>query len=169
MAIIHEGETGGFWAEVPTLPGCATHGETMDELLFNLREAVEGWRLTPPRLKRRPLFEPSLRHRERSAAIQPSCDRPVPLVLPSPLQTRPPQPNVPAGSPRFARDDGEGGSCLARPRHPPCNAFAAATADPQFAGPAITPISQPSLPISSDVGRPKALPASRSVSKASPV
>ena len=42
-AIIHEEETGGYWAEVPALPGCATQGETMDELLFNLREAIEGW------------------------------------------------------------------------------------------------------------------------------
>lgn len=41
-AIIHEDETGGYWAEVPALPGCATQGETMDELLFNLREAIEG-------------------------------------------------------------------------------------------------------------------------------
>jgi predicted RNase H-like HicB family nuclease len=41
-AIIHEDETGGYWAEVPALPGCATQGDTMDELLFNLREAIEG-------------------------------------------------------------------------------------------------------------------------------
>ena len=41
-AIIHEDETGGYWAEVPALPGCATQGETLDELLFNLREAIEG-------------------------------------------------------------------------------------------------------------------------------
>ncbi len=42
-AIIHEDETGGYWAEVPALPGCATEGETMDELLANLREAIEGF------------------------------------------------------------------------------------------------------------------------------
>ena len=42
-AIIHEEETGGYWAEVPALPGCATQGETMDERLLNLREAIEGW------------------------------------------------------------------------------------------------------------------------------
>ena len=42
-AIIHEEEGGGYWAEVPALPGCATQGETMDELLANLREAIEGW------------------------------------------------------------------------------------------------------------------------------
>ena len=42
-AIIHNAETGGYWAEVPALPGCFTQGETMDEVTANLREAVEGW------------------------------------------------------------------------------------------------------------------------------
>ena len=41
-AIIHEEPDGGFWAEVPAIPGCATQGETMEELLANLREAIEG-------------------------------------------------------------------------------------------------------------------------------
>jgi predicted RNase H-like HicB family nuclease len=40
--VLHEAEEGGFWAEVPALPGCVTQGETMDELLVNLREAVQG-------------------------------------------------------------------------------------------------------------------------------
>jgi Uncharacterized conserved protein len=34
--IIHEAEEGGFWAEVPAIPGCATEGETFEELLQNL-------------------------------------------------------------------------------------------------------------------------------------
>ncbi|MBC8327079.1 MAG: type II toxin-antitoxin system HicB family antitoxin [Verrucomicrobia subdivision 3 bacterium] len=42
-AIIHEAKEGGYWAEVPSLPGCVTQGETMDELNANLREAIEGW------------------------------------------------------------------------------------------------------------------------------
>jgi predicted RNase H-like HicB family nuclease len=42
-AIIHEEEGGGYWAEVPALPGCATQGETIDKLLANLREAIEGY------------------------------------------------------------------------------------------------------------------------------
>ena len=42
-AIVHEDEDGGFWAEVPALPGCATQGETLEELLANLREAIEGY------------------------------------------------------------------------------------------------------------------------------
>jgi predicted RNase H-like HicB family nuclease len=41
--VVHEAEEGGFWAEVPALPGCMTQGETMDELMANVREAIEGW------------------------------------------------------------------------------------------------------------------------------
>jgi predicted RNase H-like HicB family nuclease len=41
-AIVHEVEEGGFWAEVPAIPGCATQGETMKELVANLHEAIEG-------------------------------------------------------------------------------------------------------------------------------
>lgn len=40
--IIHEAEEGGYWAEVPALRGCATQGETFEELLSNLYEAIEG-------------------------------------------------------------------------------------------------------------------------------
>jgi predicted RNase H-like HicB family nuclease len=40
--IIHEAEEGGFWAEVPAIPGCATQGDTFEELLQNLYEAIEG-------------------------------------------------------------------------------------------------------------------------------
>ncbi len=40
--VIHEAEEGGYWAEVPAIPGCATQGETFEELLKNLHEAIEG-------------------------------------------------------------------------------------------------------------------------------
>ena len=40
--IVHDAEEGGFWAEVPAIPGCATQGETLEELLANVREAIEG-------------------------------------------------------------------------------------------------------------------------------
>jgi predicted RNase H-like HicB family nuclease len=40
--VVHEAEEGGFWAEVPSIPGCATQGDTFEELLQNLYEAVEG-------------------------------------------------------------------------------------------------------------------------------
>jgi hypothetical protein len=45
--VVHDAEEGGFWAEVPAIPGCATQGETMEELLRNLHEAIEGCSLTP--------------------------------------------------------------------------------------------------------------------------
>ena len=40
--IVHEAKEGGYWAEVPAIPGCATQGETFEELLKNLYEAVEA-------------------------------------------------------------------------------------------------------------------------------
>jgi predicted RNase H-like HicB family nuclease len=40
--IIHPAEEGGFWAEVPAIQGCATQGDTFEELLSNIYEAVEG-------------------------------------------------------------------------------------------------------------------------------
>ncbi|MEQ1929294.1 MAG: type II toxin-antitoxin system HicB family antitoxin [Parvularculaceae bacterium] len=40
--VVHEAEEGGFWAEVPAIPGCATQAETMDELMRNVHEAIEG-------------------------------------------------------------------------------------------------------------------------------
>jgi predicted RNase H-like HicB family nuclease len=42
-AIIHEAEEGGFWAEVPALPGCVTQGESVEEVTLHLREAIAGW------------------------------------------------------------------------------------------------------------------------------
>ena len=42
-AIVHTAEEGGFWAEVPSLPGCVTQGETLDEIRANLHEAIELW------------------------------------------------------------------------------------------------------------------------------
>ncbi|MBI1733563.1 MAG: type II toxin-antitoxin system HicB family antitoxin [Candidatus Rokubacteria bacterium] len=40
--VVHEAEEGGFWAEVPAIPGCATQGDSFEELLQNLYEAVEA-------------------------------------------------------------------------------------------------------------------------------
>ena len=39
--IIHEAEEGGYWATVPALPGCVSEGETREEILINIREAIE--------------------------------------------------------------------------------------------------------------------------------
>jgi predicted RNase H-like HicB family nuclease len=40
--IVHEAEEGGFWAEVPAIPGCMTEGETFEELIKHLYDAIEG-------------------------------------------------------------------------------------------------------------------------------
>ncbi len=40
--VIHKAKEGGYWAEAPAIPGCASQGETYDELLENMREAIEG-------------------------------------------------------------------------------------------------------------------------------
>ncbi|MBW4550762.1 MAG: type II toxin-antitoxin system HicB family antitoxin [Aphanocapsa sp. GSE-SYN-MK-11-07L] len=42
-AIIHPAEEGGYWAEVPALLGCLTEGETMEEVVANLQDAIAGW------------------------------------------------------------------------------------------------------------------------------
>lgn len=40
--VIHDAEEGGYWAEVPAIPGCVTQGETTEEILANIREAIEA-------------------------------------------------------------------------------------------------------------------------------
>jgi predicted RNase H-like HicB family nuclease len=40
--IIHKAEEGGYWAEIPSIPGCVTQGDSFEELLKNIYEAVEG-------------------------------------------------------------------------------------------------------------------------------
>ena len=39
---VHNAEEGGLWAEVPAIPGCHTQGDTWDELLRNIYEAIEA-------------------------------------------------------------------------------------------------------------------------------
>lgn len=52
-AVVHPAEEGGFWAEIPALPGCVTQGDSIPEGMANLKEAVEGW------LEIRPELSPS--------------------------------------------------------------------------------------------------------------
>ena len=40
--VIHQDPEGGFWGEVPALPGCYSQGETVEELKHNIREAIAG-------------------------------------------------------------------------------------------------------------------------------
>lgn len=41
-AIIHHAEEGGYWAEIPSIPGCVTQADSFEELIPNIYEAVEG-------------------------------------------------------------------------------------------------------------------------------
>jgi len=40
--IFHQSEEGGYWAQVPVLPGCYSQGKTMDETMRNIKEAIES-------------------------------------------------------------------------------------------------------------------------------
>ncbi len=40
--VVHKAEEGGFWAEVPSIPSCFTQGDTWEELLKNIYEAIEA-------------------------------------------------------------------------------------------------------------------------------
>lgn len=37
---MHQAEEGGYWAEVPALPGCGTEAYTYEELIANLKDAI---------------------------------------------------------------------------------------------------------------------------------
>jgi predicted RNase H-like HicB family nuclease len=39
--VILEDETGGYIAFIPALPGCHTQADTLEELIKNVREAIE--------------------------------------------------------------------------------------------------------------------------------
>jgi predicted RNase H-like HicB family nuclease len=40
QVILHPAEEGGYWVDVPSLPGCFSQGETKEEALANIREAI---------------------------------------------------------------------------------------------------------------------------------
>ena len=40
---VHKAEEGGYWAEVPALPGCLTQGESLDEVREMAKDAIEGY------------------------------------------------------------------------------------------------------------------------------
>lgn len=39
---IYQAKEGGFWTEVPVLPGCYSQGETIEETMKNVKEAIEA-------------------------------------------------------------------------------------------------------------------------------
>lgn len=40
VLVIHKAEEGGYWAEVPALPGCFVQGETVEDLLADAPDAI---------------------------------------------------------------------------------------------------------------------------------
>ncbi len=40
--IMHPAEEGGYWVEIPALPGCYSQGETLEKVMENVKEAVES-------------------------------------------------------------------------------------------------------------------------------
>ena len=40
--VIHAAAEGGFWGEVPALPGCVSEGDTREECRANVLEAARG-------------------------------------------------------------------------------------------------------------------------------
>ena len=43
IIIYPDHEDGGWIAEVPSLPGCITQGETREEVILNARDAIDTW------------------------------------------------------------------------------------------------------------------------------
>ncbi len=41
--LVHKAEEGGYWAEVPALPGCFTQAETIEELRVRAKESIEAY------------------------------------------------------------------------------------------------------------------------------
>jgi predicted RNase H-like HicB family nuclease len=48
IAVVHEIEGGGFWAEVPCFPGCVAQAETLEALGGNIRLAIGDWLAESP-------------------------------------------------------------------------------------------------------------------------
>jgi predicted RNase H-like HicB family nuclease len=42
VVIVPDPEDGGFVVECPSIPGCVSEGETIEEALVNVRDAIEG-------------------------------------------------------------------------------------------------------------------------------
>lgn len=40
--VLHKAEEGGYWVEVPSLPGCYSQGETIEETIANAKETIES-------------------------------------------------------------------------------------------------------------------------------
>lgn len=81
IALVHEIQGGGYWAEVPRFPGCVAQAETIEALKENIVQAVEDWLPGPP-IK-------TEEEARQLAEIQGSA-KPVDATFPQPNEYRPP-------------------------------------------------------------------------------
>jgi predicted RNase H-like HicB family nuclease len=58
VVVIADSEDGGFIAECPCIPGCVSEGDTIEEAMVNIRDAIEGC-LAVLREKGEPIPEPT--------------------------------------------------------------------------------------------------------------
>ena len=40
LVVIHEDDDGGYWTDVPALPGTGSQGDTLDDAIANTKEAI---------------------------------------------------------------------------------------------------------------------------------
>lgn len=59
--VVEPQEEGGYTVYAPALPGCVSQGETIEEALFNIREAIEVYLES---LKERGLSTPKVKEYE---------------------------------------------------------------------------------------------------------
>ncbi len=43
LIVVHPDEDGGYWTDVPSLPGCGSQGETVDEAVEMTKDAILGY------------------------------------------------------------------------------------------------------------------------------
>lgn len=43
LIVVHPDEDGGYWTDVPSLPGCGSQGETVDEAVEMTKDAIQGY------------------------------------------------------------------------------------------------------------------------------
>ncbi len=60
--LIRKGNDFGFVAEVPSLPGCVSQGDTIEETVSNIREAIELYieDMTPTEIEKASEANPEL-------------------------------------------------------------------------------------------------------------
>src|SRR5450759_4686732 len=77
--VLESSPDGGFTVFVPSLPGCVSEGETHDEALANIREAIDLY-LEPTEDDLPPMENAEIEIRPRRAARLPSFSMGKPIV-----------------------------------------------------------------------------------------